>query len=109
MLLDDDLEMIKQAAEQAPPGPWVGVVGAATTQVFAADGSFVIGADVGRLATHQFVCAVDPSTVLALVTELQQLRSRSANAHRGGSEDAAGDHLSTAPPARPPGPPRRRS
>ena len=62
--LTDDL---RQVASEAPPGPWVGVVGAATTQIFAGDGSFVLGADLSRRHAHRYACTFDPELVTAML------------------------------------------
>ena len=73
-----ELSALKAIADAAPEGPWVGIVGAATTQVIASDGSYVIGADVSRLPTHRYVCTFDPPTVKALlaVVEAAEYRQR---------------------------------
>ena len=58
---------LRTVVEQAPPGPWMGVVGAATTQIFARYGSFVLGADVSRLPAHRYACTFDPVLVTAML------------------------------------------
>ena len=66
-----ELSALKAIADAAPDGPWVGIVGVATTQVIASDGSYVIGADVSRLPTHRYVCTFDPPTVKALLAVVE--------------------------------------
>jgi hypothetical protein len=87
---DDELARLEAVARAATPGPWEHVVGS--------DGDFVEGADGGAVATFAYCypeCAIgldadnaahiatfDPPTVLALLVELRDLRTRYNRAYK---------------------------
>ena len=76
--MSDLTDRLRQVASDAPPGPWVGVVGAATTQIFAGDGSFVLAADVSRRPTHRYACTFDPELVAAMLDVIDAAEYRLA-------------------------------